>query len=488
MATNAACPVVLKRDEEVGDQMRRLTSFSRPSYFLLLIVLAYAEVLFGGAVITLPGGAVSIGVNDQGHLIFGGVGLTLTGLGDALTPGCDCEAWGVSGNGIVAYAGQVTGISNLTVDSFSSTATTATSATHPTTLPALSVTHAYAPSSGSSASLFAATVTITNTGGSTITNVRYSRAMDWDVPPTEFSEFVTIQGLPAANLLFSNDNGFATPNPLINPGAIVGGTNNVNFTDVGPADHGAFFTFGFGDLAAGASVTFTIFYGATTSEAAALAALTGVSAEIYSFGQSNGGQITGSPGTFIFAFKGVGGTPIGGGGGCPHHTSHGHTSTVPANHIGNVSGQHHGQHGHTIATGCPTHGFGHTPGLMPETGVVFNPEGLTAEIFGAVNEDGSLNGNSPAVVQAVGAPRGPAKRGTVLQLFATAGGLSNNALPEVYIGDVRAKVLFSGPAPKLDGAWQINVLIPDNAPVAPAVHVRVLFGGYELPSIDIGIE
>ena len=61
-------------------------------------------------------------------------------------------------------------------------------------------------------------------------------------------------------------------------------------------------------------------------------------------------------------------------------------------------------------------------------------------------------------------------------------------LPEVYIGGVRAKVLFSGPAPGLKDTWQINVLIPEDAPLAPAVHVRVVYQDYELTSIDIAIE
>jgi len=469
-----------------GGKVKRFTRFSRLFLALAAMSFVFSEALFAGAVITLPTGpGVAIGVNDQGHLIFGGVGLTFPGVGNALTPGCACEAWGVSGNGIVGFAGLTTGISNITLDSFISTASTATSVVHLTSLAALRITQSFAPSVGSPNFLFADTVTIANTGGTPITDVRYSRAMDWDVPPTAFSEFVTIQGLPAVRLVFSNDNGFAVPNPLVNPAAISPGTTNVNFTDSGPDDHGAFFTFAFGDLAAGASVTFGIFYGAAPTEAGALSALTAVGAGIYSLGQSNGGQITGSPATYMFGFEGVGGTGVGG---CPHHTSHGHGVTSPTVHTGNVSGQHHGQHGHTIATGCPPHAPGHSAGLMPDPGIELSTlDPVGAEIVGVINQDGTLNGNSPALMQARG-PRGPARRGTVLQLFATAQGLTGDSPPEVHIGDVRAKVLFSGQAPGLIGAWQINVEIPDDAPAAPAVHVRVVFGDYELPSIDISIE
>lgn len=262
-----------------------------------------------GAVIT--SGPVSMGIFDQGHVGFAGVGLSFAGVGDALTPGCMCEGWGVAGNGIAGWASVDTGgVVNITVDSFTSTASTATSSVHLTSLPSLTITQAYAPSAGAPTTLFEDTVTITNTGVADITDVRYRRGMDWDVPPTQFNEFVTIGGLPAANLIYSDDNGFTIVNPLVASFPIVPGTVNTNFVDAGPADHGALFDFGFGTIAAGESKTFKIFYGAADSEDAAMAALGAVSAEIFSLGQSNGGQRTGAPATYIFAFAGVGGTPV----------------------------------------------------------------------------------------------------------------------------------------------------------------------------------
>lgn len=299
---------------------------SRVSLFgaLLALSLVYATPANADAIITF--GDVSLGVNDLGHLNVangtGGVTLTslnsssiglyyLPVLGDGTAPGCLCEGYGVSANGIVGFADiDSGGISNLTSDSFTSTASTAVAVAHLTSLAGLSITHDYHPSSA--AGLFEATVTLTNTTGTDMTDLRYSRSMDWDIPPTTFNEFVTIGGIPAANLLYSSDQGFGTPNPLINPGFILGGTENANFSDSGPTDHGAFFTFGFGGLAAGASQTFTIFYGAAPTEAAAFAALGSVGAEVYSFGQSSGagGAAEGTPATFIFGFKGVGGVPV----------------------------------------------------------------------------------------------------------------------------------------------------------------------------------
>jgi hypothetical protein len=261
-----------------------------------------------GAVIA--SGAVSMGINDTGELNFDGVGIALAGVGDGIIPGCHCEGWGVAVNGSIAGGASIANSDpgNLTLSSFTSTASTATSVVTLTSLPTLSVTQAYAPSA--SAALFENTVTITNTGAA-VSDLLYTRVMDWDIPPTTFFELVTIQGVGATNLVLSHDNGFANVNPLASTAAILPGTTNVNFIDSGPADHGAYFMFNFGSLAADSSKTFSIFYGAATSETAALAALGTVGAEVYSFGQSNGNGATGEPGTFIFGFKGVGGTPVG---------------------------------------------------------------------------------------------------------------------------------------------------------------------------------
>jgi type IV pilus assembly protein PilY1 len=135
--------------------------------------------------------------------------------------------------------------------------------------------------------------------------------MDWDVPPTEFSEYVTIRGTATTTLLErSHNDGFETANPLVSGAPITPSTLNADFTDLGALDHGAYFRFNFGTIEDLAEYTFTIFYGAAASEAAALAAIGAESIELFSLGQSNGGQRTGAPATFIFGFAGVGGTPV----------------------------------------------------------------------------------------------------------------------------------------------------------------------------------
>lgn len=263
----------------------------------ILVAQAHA-----GVVINTTGGA-SVGIQDGGALGFGGVGIAFTGVGDGITPGCLCEGWGASGNGVYGQSGNANGGDvNITILPFAAGVSTVQVGGGPL------VTQAY----GLSASQYLVrdTVTLTNNTGAVMTDVRYTRSMDWDIPPTVFREDVTIQRNGSTKLLFSNDNGFGFPNPLVNPAARMAGTTNTDFVDFGPSDHGAFFTFGFGSLAIGASTTFDIFYGAAPSEVAALGALGAVAAEVYSFGQQNGDPTGGTPATFIFGFAGVGGTPV----------------------------------------------------------------------------------------------------------------------------------------------------------------------------------
>ena len=62
------------------------------------------------------------------------------------------------------------------------------------------VTQNYHPST-KTPNLYEATVTIENIRGHALNDIRYRRVMDWDIEPTAFSEFVTIQGGNASELL-----------------------------------------------------------------------------------------------------------------------------------------------------------------------------------------------------------------------------------------------------------------------------------------------
>ena len=213
------------------------------SPFLILLALVSLVVMTATAhaqaiIISTAGtNSVALGVNAQGHLnVTPGISSNFslsdfpTGLSyastapghptaglyyDSTSPGCLCEGWGVSASGVSGYANidVDSGVNNLSLSQLSSTASTATSTVEVASLPGLTVEQAYSPAVPGA--LFQDEVTITNNTGGTLTDVRYVRVMDWDVPFTEFDEFVTIKGTATTALLEkSHDDGFSTANPL----------------------------------------------------------------------------------------------------------------------------------------------------------------------------------------------------------------------------------------------------------------------------------
>ncbi|MFN9933887.1 MAG: hypothetical protein ACK55R_13130 [Cyanobacteriota bacterium] len=300
---------------------------------------------------------VALGVNDQGHLnfedlIFQTSNAGPTGLAyrfpdgfwrDATAPGCLCEGWGVAltdpfAGRVAGWVNRDSGNGGLLGGTFGSTGISASSLVQ-LAESQVSVQHLYGISLAPH--VFQGNVTITNNGTSTISDLVYRRVMDWDVPPTEFNEFVTHSGVAShlealgGNVRFASDNGFATSDPRVPAGSILGGTTNVDFDKSGPTDHGSVFDFAFGNLAPGESRTFNIFYGAAGNRAEALNAVATISPDVYSLGQSTlnsgGGGGGGGEGetlaavtdviaadaanddapTFLFAFKGVGGVEVG---------------------------------------------------------------------------------------------------------------------------------------------------------------------------------
>lgn len=300
----------------------------------LLMAVGSAQA---GAIIS--NGTLQMGVNDQGHLNtrmasdplgIGYMGLRYIPTNAASTePGCQCEGWGVAllSTGTKGGANVSSGgiASSLTVDSFTSTATTAKSVVtiHDATgAGALQVTHDYHPLATTD-HLYEVAVTIKNLGNAAIAagDLVYRRVMDWDIYPTPFSEYVTIQGVPAlmgiangSNILRTDNNGFNTWDPTSFSSY---GQESVNFTDAGPDDHGALFDFNFAALGAGSEFTFYTYYGAAGTEAEADEArrlvdgdASDVDIGLYSYGQSSlaGGDANhGDPNTFIFGFGVTGG-------------------------------------------------------------------------------------------------------------------------------------------------------------------------------------
>ncbi len=280
-----------------------------------------------GAVIS--NGTIKLGVRPQGHLNILAAGIvsrpngSTTDVGlrlifpdgsesEAAATGCECEGWGAAADGVSGYANFFRdGAVNLRNVIFASTPSTAESTVEVGSV--LRVTHAYLPSAATPF-LYEVRVSITNISGAPIGDLRYRRVVDWDVSPTSFDEYVTIDSGSAVDLAFTSDNHFASANPLDPPGSVLFTGDAV---DSGPEDHGALFDFDFADITEGAplpdggSKAFRLFYGATFDEPAALAAVAAVGAEAYSFGQPNVAPPAdhGEPNTFILAYASGSGVP-----------------------------------------------------------------------------------------------------------------------------------------------------------------------------------
>lgn len=327
-----------------------------------LNISANSEGLSIPAGLVIPdSGSESSGQNPE-DIIFG---LYRNGVGDSTSPGCVCEGWGVAatlsggaGDRIAGGANENSGGAfGISGGEFGATASTATSTVYLdgsenfffggeggfdgpalTSSPAassfttssiepipddtlLTVTHAFGPSLAEG--VFQVSVSITNNTDSAVNDLVYRRAMDWDIPPTEFEEFVTHGGVESnleeivdgvnvgGNVRFASDNGFASSDPREDAGYLNSDTVNVDFTDSGPDDHGSVFDFAFDELAAGDSRTFNIFYGSTGNEVDALNAISLLGADVFSLGQQADSAVAGEPATFLFAFGGVGGVEPG---------------------------------------------------------------------------------------------------------------------------------------------------------------------------------
>jgi len=202
--------------------------------------------------------------------------------------------------------------------------------------------------------------------------------MDWDVEPTAFSEYVTADTGGSALLLYNNNDGFASADPLASrTSGAVSPVVTGDFTDAGPDDHGALFDFGFGELAPGQTKTFRTFYGAAATETEALDAVAAVNARLYSLGQpsTTDGPTLGTPNTFIFAFGdlGLAGGPL----------------TEEQNRgPGSESLAHHPQCSVGQPVNCATGNFWHTfgdlvvPGRGPDLAVARTYNASAADIDG----------------------------------------------------------------------------------------------------------
>ncbi|QQP96636.1 hypothetical protein [Lysobacter enzymogenes] len=277
----------------------------------------------------IDNGTVRLGVHAAGYLniecpaigmSMGLNGTTLVGLrlmstnGEASAPGAPCEGWGVanadSAAPITAYASRCGSSANvvaapLTLPTSGPMDRATSSVTVGSTF---RVVHRFTPST--TPFLYRVDVAIQNIGRTTVKDLRYTRGIDYDVPPMTFSEYITLAG-SSPLLVGWNNNGFTSLDPLaVHPttGAM---------TDNGPGDLGSHMDFRLGSLAPGATRTLVTYYGAAPTEKQALNALATVGAGLYSLGQPNylngslwtapiagpDGPLLGIPNTFMYGLQ-----------------------------------------------------------------------------------------------------------------------------------------------------------------------------------------
>jgi uncharacterized protein (TIGR03437 family) len=119
-----------------------------------------------------------------------------------------------------------------------------------------------------------------------------------------------------------------------------------------------------------------------------------------------------------------------------------------------------------------------------------------------LNQDNSRNGAPESIPDAR-----PARRGTVIRIFATGAGDTDPPLlpgeaaptsgdplvltrvqPAVSIGGIAARVLHSIMAPGFPGTWQIDAEVPVNVSPGSAVPLTVTAGGFDSNSVTITVE
>ncbi len=182
---------------------RETRASSSTSVLAASALLGAVEASAGGVITT---GLTSLGVNDSGELNFfgeypGGPGGCVLGVdrgaGDAISPGCACEGWGVATTSEISRRPRRSPTSPAapaaTKAARSASAHSATPRPPRSRMSGAAITIRYAYGPSLQADTFQAQVTISNTGSSAVSDLVYRRAMDWDVPPghRQVLEYVT---------------------------------------------------------------------------------------------------------------------------------------------------------------------------------------------------------------------------------------------------------------------------------------------------------
>jgi hypothetical protein len=253
-------------------------------------------------------GAVELGVNCDGTLgtpmfdaTTGGFSRVATmtdlrGTGEAVGSQYYSDAWGVTDRltGTYDYRtpswGVPAGETEYTADGRGARSVL-------DTVLGLRVVHAFQPVDGDPG-VYACDVTLENTGATALHPV-YRRSFAWEFNGR--SSYATLVPGDSDMIVGAGLAAWVFPAPLQGDGDAIG--EGVDLFDYW---QGAYYDLDVGELAPGASETFTLYFGVAPSETDADSALAAAGAEAYAYGQT---APDGTPATFMVAVGGIGGTP-----------------------------------------------------------------------------------------------------------------------------------------------------------------------------------
>ncbi|MCH8266909.1 MAG: hypothetical protein IH846_05300 [Acidobacteria bacterium] len=148
-------------------------------------------------------------------------------------------------------------------------------------------------------------------------------------------------------------------------------------------------------------------------------------------------------------------------------------------------------------------------GLTATVNVAPEVPGIFTTTQQGTGQGAVLLANSDVIAAPVGSIPGrstrPAARGEIVSIFCTGLGAVDPAVeagqpaggsppsvtvttPVVLVGGVPGEVLFSGLAPGFVGLYQVNVRIPEAAPVGDAVSLQIQIGGQSSNTATIAVE
>lgn len=242
--------------------------------------MALAAAAAPAGAVVISNGTISVGVNEYGQLYDGsGVGLQRDGV-DVMATYTPRDSWGVNGD----YADDgFYGLSGVTVGGFSSTADSAVSTV--TTDSGFSVTQSF---SFVAPNILAIETDLTNISGGDLSAL-FQRLAEFHVDQSFSDPLVEYETNPYSTGLQTTIAGFDTPST----------SEEWNFPccSADPYDGGAGFRLNLGPLAAGATRSFTFYYGIGDASLAEQLNLAGASDVLLV--ANDGGSLAGALGVSI---------------------------------------------------------------------------------------------------------------------------------------------------------------------------------------------